>query len=602
MQADVSELPQEVILHVLDFLEPFPLDRYFATNNISKFDTSLTVDYSKLIKLLFGYFSHNYEQRRPFLLFPNVEMTRHFGILPGSDDSSNHQRQCLVPIPITDEVVRKVIPWYHVKNLVVRNYEFRGTQLSSDAFRYLPESKKLRTIDLMSNKGLDNKIAPLFRNCTNLSKIILSGTKISSGGVKEIVFNEDGTPRLPKLRLLWLNGLQGIAINDKGVEQIFGDRTLPNLKLFAVQRSAITDEGAVPLVRDHLPDLKTLNIVLNQLTHKFLREMVFPESLTELDMGYSDLSLANEELQVLFDNKTIVRLGLMESHLVDEKVSALIARNNVIKVLDISGNSMLTAECLSTLGQNTSLTKLDMGENTNLFLSEKAAQYLSKSTSLKSLFLSDCDLSDTFFEQLFSERKSYAYHDMRLTNNPRLTSRSIQLIQQHVPNLEKIKLKNQNMPGIELAQALCGMSLKKLLLYEVGLTDEGAKYLFRNLKGMKHVDFNTNKLSDSALDAETIAIFLQNNPGLEKLHLHWNRFTDQVAKDLFDALVKIPNRVNLVSLAGNRLSDDCLSHLEPMNQAERPLKQLYVGNNNRITANGKQYLYDKITSIYHIFV
>jgi hypothetical protein len=609
MQIHVSDLPQEVVLYILDFLECYPLNRYFATNNITqKRDQAIVVDYPKLIRLLFGYFSNNYQKRKPFLLFPNIDMTRYFGIVPGEE---NTDIQCIIPIPITDDVIRKVVPWRYLKNLHVKNNEFRGAQLTSDAFQHLTASKNLRTIDFMSNKSIDNKIVPYLQNCSLLTKIVLSGTKVSSNGIKELLFGEDGTPRFPKLRTTMFNGLQGIAINDRGLEQIFSYGPLPNLVSFAAQRGAIEDDGAVALVSKHLPDLKIGNLLLNKLTTKFLANVVFPASLTSIDLGYSDFNAIGDDrvFRVFYDNKTLVRLGLMDCKLTDAPIRDFIANNSAVTYLDLSDNSGLTAECLSTLSSNKSLSRLDLGQNKGMFADQvKTATYLSQSESLQAIFMGDCALTDELCENLFRNRKTYPYRHLSLMNNPGLTARSIDLIAEHAPHLKKIKLKHIKMNGLQLAKALTKMkSLENALLINVGLTDEGATHLFRNIKNLISLDMSYNKFSDKALDAEIIATFMKNNPLLEKFYLQWNMLSDVVARDLFQAIIKEKtenpeNLLYLLDLAGNRLTDACLGCLEPMNEVEQPLKYLYVGNNNRISQDGRQFLYDKASSIYHIFV
>ena len=350
-------------------------------------------------------------------------------------------------------------------------------------FKSLRHSKSLKKVyinnNLINDKAADELAIVLFHN-TSLQKIDLSNNNLSSSDAIKI---------------------------------FEGMRNITNLEAIDISYNMIRCEATMELatVLSHNNNLQSLDISHNNLNSdgckKVMDEMNNKLHLKKIDISYNQVTSA-----------------------ATDSIAAFLSHNSKLEELILSGNDFYQSYLLDKI-KTIKLTKLCI--SFTLLEVDDIATALMHNTKLEDIYLS---------------------------NNKLLSSDIIKICQsmKNILNLKRIDI-SHNCVDYEAADDIANVlshniNLLELYLNNNYLQSQGITSLFSemsNVVKLTHLDISSNKITDKASD--DIATFLLRSNNLEVLDLSNNLIKSRGARKIFE---KANTSLKVLNLSGNALDDE----------------------------------------------
>ncbi|XP_059818694.1 NACHT, LRR and PYD domains-containing protein 3-like isoform X1 [Hypanus sabinus] len=378
----------------------------------------------------------------------------------------------------------------------------------------------LRDVGLTDSGAKD--LASTLRRNPSLTELNLGGNKLGDSGVKLV----SAALRNPECKIqklwMWNVGLTDSAAGD--LASVFGRNA--SLMVLSLNNNKLGDTG-----------VKLVSAALMKSGCKL-------QELGLRDVGLTD-SGAKDLVSALSTNKSLTELNLNDNKLGDLGVKLVSAalRNPKRKIQklwlrDVGLTDSGAEDLASALNTNPSLTELNLGGNK---LGDSGVKLVSAALrnpecKIQKLWLWNVGLTDSAAGDLASA----------LSRNPSLM----------VLSLNDNKLGDAGVKLVSAALLKSGCKLQELGLWNVGLTDSGAKDLASALSmnpSLTELNLNDNKLGDSGV--KLVSAALKNSKcKIQKLWLRNVGLTSSGAKDLATTLRRNPSLMEL-NLGGNKLGD-----------------------------------------------
>ncbi|XP_072133414.1 uncharacterized protein [Mobula birostris] len=467
-----------------------------------------------------------------------------------------------------------------------------GAQDLVSALRTNPSLKELSLNDnKLEDSGVKLVSAALRISECKIQKLWLRNVGLTDSGVEDLASALSTNPSLTELNL------SANELGDSGVKLV--SAALTNSK-FCIQKLWLSDVG---LTANGAKDLiSTLS------TNRSLKELSLNDNKLG-DSGVKLLSAALRDSECNIQKLCLWNVGLTDSGAGD--LNAALGGNPSLTVLNLNNNKLedsgvkLVSAALkksrcklqelqlrnvgltdsgakdlaSTLRTNRSLMELNLNDNK---LGDSGVKLVSAALKkakckIQKLWLRDVGLTDSGAKDLASA----------LSSNPSLTEL----------NLGANKLGDSGVKLVSAALKNSECKIQKLWLYDVGLTDSGAKDLNSTLstnQSLTELSLNDNKLGDSGVKLVSEALKISECK-IQKLSLRNVGLTDSGVEDLLSALRTNPSLTEL-NLSGNKLGDSGVKLVsEALRNSECKIQKLWLYDVG-LTANGAKEIISTLST------
>ncbi|XP_072133528.1 uncharacterized protein [Mobula birostris] len=466
---------------------------------------------------------------------------------------------------------------------------------AKDLISTLSTNRSLKELSLNDNKLGDSGVkllsAALRDSECNIQKLCLWNVGLTDSGAGDLNAALGGNPSLTVLNL------NNNKLEDSGVKLVSAALKKSRCKLqeLRLRNVGLTDSGAKDLASTLRTNRSLMELNLNdnklgdsgvKLVSAALKKAKCKiQKLWLRDVGLTD-SGAKDLASALSSNPSLTELNLGANKLGDSGVKLVSAalKNSECKIqklwlYDVGLTDSGAKDLNSTLSTNQSLTELSLNDNK---LGDSGVKLVSEALKLseckiQKLSLRNVGLTDSGVEDLLSA----------LRTNPSLTEL----------NLSGNKLGDSGVKLVSEALRNSECKIQKLCLYDVGLTDSGAKDLASTLstnRSLTELNLNDNELGDSGV--KLVSEALRNSKcEIQKLWLRDVGLTDSGAEDLASALRTNPSLTEL-NLGANKLGDSGMKLVSAaLRNTECKIQKLWLYDVG-LTANGAKEIISTLST------
>ncbi|XP_072133413.1 uncharacterized protein [Mobula birostris] len=466
---------------------------------------------------------------------------------------------------------------------------------AKDLISTLSTNRSLKELSLNDNKLGDSGVkllsAALRDSECNIQKLCLWNVGLTDSGAGDLNAALGGNPSLTVLNL------NNNKLEDSGVKLVSAALKKSRCKLQELQlrNVGLTDSGAKDLASTLRTNRSLMELNLNdnklgdsgvKLVSAALKKAKCKiQKLWLRDVGLTD-SGAKDLASALSSNPSLTELNLGANKLGDSGVKLVSAalKNSECKIqklwlYDVGLTDSGAKDLNSTLSTNQSLTELSLNDNK---LGDSGVKLVSEALKIseckiQKLSLRNVGLTDSGVEDLLSA----------LRTNPSLTEL----------NLSGNKLGDSGVKLVSEALRNSECKIQKLCLYDVGLTDSGAKDLASTLstnRSLTELNLNDNELGDSGV--KLVSEALRNSKcEIQKLWLRDVGLTDSGAEDLASALRTNPSLTEL-NLGANKLGDSGMKLVSAaLRNTECKIQKLWLYDVG-LTANGAKEIISTLST------
>ena len=323
----------------------------------------------------------------------------------------------------------------------------------------------------------------------------------------------------------------------------------------------------------NLSSLRSLNFGGNQLT----------EQIAEL---LSSMITNNPAMKELYLDNNHLQAGIFEITMALKRIPA-----SCLKILDLGNNSIPERihEGLADFIRNSKLEKLYLSYNNLNSSSNVILESLSKISTLKSLYLDSCNLTDAVSDKLGTALcNNCSLQEVQLKNN-HLKSTGISMIAKSLNKLSTLKLLNirNNHITEEAADVIASVILSNNALEQLSLGDNkmlksASKILFslKSIATLVAINLSNISMTDEVVDE--LAAVVINNPLLENLYLAGNKLLTTGLNVVIGTCKKYSKNLKVLDIRCNLVNPTTMNDLLLSIGNIHSLEALYIG---RMTAD-----------------